>query len=68
MRNLISLANKPILDPIAPKVKYHLPVTFFVGPLVLPNEYYQADPGQCTKSVKVYTDKAQKIKSAYNCI
>ena len=42
-----------------------LPVAFFVSSMVLLLKKYITR--QCTKSAKVYADKAQKMKSAYYC-
>ena len=61
---MISLANKATPYPIIQHLKtIPLPVAFFVGPLILRKKL----PKQCTESMRVYADNAQKIKSAYHC-
>ena len=61
--NMISLANEPTPYPIAPpKNEIPLLVAF-----LFQWSYHKKLPKQCTKSTKVYADKAQKIKSANHC-
>ena len=63
--NMISLAKKATPYPIIQHLKLN---TAYQLPFLLDQWYYHKKfPKQCTKNVRVYAEKAQKIKSAYHC-